>query len=92
MMNFLLQTLDRGLQRNFLWQGKHFGRTLPSGDKSVKVRLIAERKMKKEEGREEKPSTMRNPTLLIECFLKIKRKEKITVKKKYKVGGLRPLQ
>ena len=79
---------DRGLQRNSLWQGKHFGRTLPSEDKSVKARLITERKKKKEE----KCPIRRSPILLIECFLKTKGKRKITVKEKYKVRGLRPLK
>ena len=84
---------DHEPQRNSLWQGKRFGRILPSRDKSVKAHLIAERKTKKKEKRgEEKPSTMRNSTLLIECFLKTKRKEKVIVKEKYKVGGLKPLR
>ena len=76
-----------------MWQEKRFGRTLPSGDKSVKARLIAERKTKKEEGgRVEKPSIRRNLILLIEYFLKTKRKRKIAIKEKYKVRGLRPLK
>ena len=82
---------DHGLQQNPLWQGKRFGRTLPSGDKSIKARLIAERKTKKEGGgRVEKPSIRRNLILLIEYFLKTKRKRKTVVKERYKVGGLRP--
>ena len=80
--------LDRELQRNSLWQGKCFSRILPSGDKSVKARLITERKEK----RVEKPSIRRNPILLIEYFLKTKVKRKITIKEKYKVRDLRPLK
>ena len=77
---------DRGPQWNSLWQGKRFGRTLPSGDKSIKAQLIAERKKK----REEKFPIRRSPILLIECLLKTKGKRKITVKEKYKVRGLKP--
>ena len=77
---------DRRPQRNFLWQGKRFNRTLSSEDKSVKAQLIAERKKK----REEKSPIRRRPILLIEYFLKTKRKEKIAVKEKYKVRSLRP--
>ena len=61
---------------------------LPAGDKSVKARLIAERKEKEVE----KSSIRRNPILLIECFLKTKAKRKIAIKEKYKVKGLRPLK
>ena len=80
--------LDHGLQWNSLWQRKHFGRTLSSGDKSVKARLIAKRKEKGVE----KPSIRRNPILLIECFLNTKGKRKIAIKEKNKVRGLRPLK
>ena len=92
MMNFLFQMLDRGLQRNPLWQEKRFGRILPSGDKSIKAHLIAERKTKKKGSRVEKPSKRRNPILLIECFLKTRGKRKIAIKEKYKVRALKPLK